>query len=128
MGVQVIKYLFVIGILTSCSALKQEREMYREAAFCTCLNKNMKRVDSTYVQNATDVSNSMILMNESVNPTVFNEVISYADSMTSTVYQNTSHTTSEVGEGTHFVPLSCIRFYNSDDLMRYIKGRMKANK
>ena len=128
MGIQVIKCLIFIPILISCSALRQERELYKEVAFCTCLNNNMNKIDSTYLLNSTDVSNSMILMNESVNPEVFKDVILYTDSVTSTIYQYTSHTTSEAGEGSHFVSLSCLEFYNSDHLMRYIKARMKANK
>ena len=127
MGIQVIKWSLLCTLLSSCAALQQEKELYREDAFCTCLNLNLNRVDTTFASGSIDVSASMILMNESVNPQVFHEVIEYTDSVTSEVYQNMSHTTSVAGEGSHFVPLSCLRFYNSKGLKKYIKARMKAD-
>ncbi len=127
MGIQVIKWFLLCTLLSSCAALQQEKELYREAAFCTCLNTNMREVDSTYSRISADVSNSMILMNESVNPQVFHEVIAYTDSLTKLYYQNTSHTTSMAETSAHFIPLSCLEFYNSVALKKFIKARMKAD-
>lgn len=127
MGIQVIRCSAVLLILSSCVALRQEKELYREAAFCACLKINMKEVDSTYSMISADVSGAMILMNESVNPQVFNEVIAYTDSTTKLYYQNISHTTSMAEMSSHFIPLSCLGFYNSVGLKKYIKARIKAN-
>lgn len=128
MGIPIFRLLVFMFILSSCSALKQERELYKDVAFCTCLNNNMRKVDSAYSIRSTDVSSSMILMNESINPDIFQEVISYTDSVTSTVYQYTSHTTSQAGERAHFISLSCLEYYRSDYLKNFINVRMKVHK
>lgn len=85
----------------------------------------MSKVDSTYGKNNVDVSLSTLLMETSVDPLVFRDVIAYADSMDA--YLETSHTTSE-GDNYHIISLSCLEFYDSKWLKTEIKHLMRKDR
>lgn len=127
MGVQIVK-IFLFLLLLSSTAIAQKKvqlQAFREMAYCTCLQENYSLIDSTFVTAYKDVSKTVIFMGLPLSQEVAELVMNYAKEQTREYYKLRSHTTAEVGENANYIALSCLQFYESSHLRKFIKTSMK---